>query len=229
MTRLGVVMEPDRDNRTESEGVLNPATARGRDGELYLFPRLVGQGNYSRIGIARVCFNADGDPAGVERLGIALEPQEPFEKNPQTGGGCEDPRVTYLEPFDCYVMTYTAYGSQGPRIALASSHDLIHWERLGLVGFGETAPVNFNNVYNKDGVLFPQAIRDPTGEVSIGLIHRPLFPGSQPHEFLARESQAEEHRPRLHHESLWISYCREPTRLEQLTDLHWHHRLMSPR
>jgi len=31
--------------------------------------------NYSRIGIARVRFNDAGDPAGVERLGIALEPE----------------------------------------------------------------------------------------------------------------------------------------------------------
>jgi beta-1,4-mannooligosaccharide phosphorylase len=53
--------------------VLNPAAARGRDGELYLFPRLVAEGNYSRIGRARVRFD-DGRPDGVERLGVALEP-----------------------------------------------------------------------------------------------------------------------------------------------------------
>ena len=50
-------MEPEPGNPWEVEGVLNPAAARGRDGELYLFPRLVAQGNYSRIGIARVRFN----------------------------------------------------------------------------------------------------------------------------------------------------------------------------
>jgi len=33
--------------------VLNPAAVRGPDGELYLFPRLVAAGNYSRVGIAR--------------------------------------------------------------------------------------------------------------------------------------------------------------------------------
>ena len=72
LQRLGILMEPEPDNPQEVEGVLNPAAARGRDGELYLFPRLVAQGNYSRIGIARVRFNEVGDPAGVERLGIAL-------------------------------------------------------------------------------------------------------------------------------------------------------------
>ena len=64
LRRLGMVMEPEPGNPNEVEGVLNPAAARGPDGKLYLFPRLVAKGNYSRIGIARVRFNADGDPAG---------------------------------------------------------------------------------------------------------------------------------------------------------------------
>jgi hypothetical protein len=54
LQRLGMLMEPEPGNPQEIEGVLNPAAARGPDGELYLFPRLVAQGNYSRIGIARV-------------------------------------------------------------------------------------------------------------------------------------------------------------------------------
>ena len=55
-------MEPEPGNPHEVEGVLNPAAVRGPDGNLYLFPRLVARGNYSRIGIARVQFNAAGDP-----------------------------------------------------------------------------------------------------------------------------------------------------------------------
>ena len=69
LQRLGIVMEPEPGNPQEVEGVLNPAVARGPDGSLYLFPRLVARGNYSRIGIARVRFNSDSDPVGVERLG----------------------------------------------------------------------------------------------------------------------------------------------------------------
>jgi hypothetical protein len=74
LQRLGMIMEPEPGNPLEIEGVLNPAAVRGPDGHLYLFPRLVAKGNYSRIGIARVQFNKNGDPCGVERLGIALEP-----------------------------------------------------------------------------------------------------------------------------------------------------------
>ena len=54
LKRLGVVMAPEPGDPLEIDGVLNPAVIRGPDGQLYLFPRLVAQGNYSRIGIARV-------------------------------------------------------------------------------------------------------------------------------------------------------------------------------
>src|ERR1035441_2460553 len=126
--RLGMVMEPESGNPNEVEGVLNPAAARGLDKELYLFPRLVAKGNYSRIGIARVRFNQDGDPAGVERLGIALEPEADYERRPGGGGGCADPRIAFVEPLQRYLMTYTAFSSQGPRIAFAISADLFHWQ-----------------------------------------------------------------------------------------------------
>jgi predicted GH43/DUF377 family glycosyl hydrolase len=132
MRRLGMVMGPEPGNPQEIEGVLNPAAVRGRDGELYLFPRLVARGNYSRIGIARVKFNQDGDPVGVERLGIALEPETDYERRPDGSGGCEDPRVTFIEPLQRYLMTYTAWSPRGPRIAVAVSEDLFHWKRLGL-------------------------------------------------------------------------------------------------
>ena len=64
LRRLGLIMEPEPGNPHEVEGTLNPAAVRGPDGQLYLFPRLVAKGNYSRIGIARVKFNQAGDPCG---------------------------------------------------------------------------------------------------------------------------------------------------------------------
>jgi beta-1,2-mannobiose phosphorylase / 1,2-beta-oligomannan phosphorylase len=150
LQRLGILMEPEPGNPQEIEGVLNPAAARGPDGELYLFPRLVAQGNYSRIGIARVRFNEAGDPAGVERLGIALEPEADYELRPDGSGGCEDPRITFVEPMQCYMMTYTALSSRGPRIALAASKDLLHWQRLGLATFAPRHRIEFSDVDDKD-------------------------------------------------------------------------------
>src|SRR5215210_5779576 len=72
MRRLGTIMRGDPGNPDEVLGVLNPATARAPDGKLYLFPRIVAAGNYSRVGIAEVVFDTNGDPTGVERRGYAL-------------------------------------------------------------------------------------------------------------------------------------------------------------
>jgi beta-1,2-mannobiose phosphorylase / 1,2-beta-oligomannan phosphorylase len=178
--RLGVVMRPDPAHEEEIEGVLNPGAARGPDGELYLFPRLVGKNNYSRIGIARVIFDAEGTPIGVERLGYALEPEEPYELRTRFGtGGCEDPRVTFVEPIGLYVMTYVAWGPAGPRVALAISENCLDWERLGLVDFQPDLEAHygvlFNHFDNKDAAFSPVPIVHPDGHLMLGMLHRPLY------------------------------------------------------
>ncbi|WP_448701850.1 glycosidase [Mucilaginibacter sp. AW1-3] len=204
MQRLGVIMKPDMENPMEAGGVLNPAVVRGKDGHLYLFPRIATKDNYSRIGIARVIFNKAGDPVDVERLGIALEPEADYEKRPDGGGGCEDPRITYVEPLDHYIMTYTAFSANGPRIALAQSKDLIRWERLGLACYAPYEDIDFDGVNNKDACLFPCAVPSPHGHRSLGMLHRPLFPGTRPEEKVKKPWDDEVHK---HHESIWLSYC----------------------
>lgn len=197
-------MEPEPGNLMEAEGVLNPAVMRGPDGDLYLFPRLVAKGNYSRIGIARVKFNDVGDPCGVERLGIALEPEVDYECVPHGAGGCEDPRITFVEPLQRYVMTYTALSPIGPRIALAVSDDLFHWTRLGLAKFEPYHGIDFAHVDNKDASVFPQTIPNHAGKMQLGLLHRPLFAGSRPEEKACEEVPCVVD---LDHESIWISCC----------------------
>jgi beta-1,2-mannobiose phosphorylase / 1,2-beta-oligomannan phosphorylase len=228
LQRLGILMEPEPGNPYEVEGVLNPAAVRGPDGELYLFPRLVARGNYSRIGIARVRFNQDGDPKGIERLGIALEPEAEFELRPDGGGGCEDPRVTFVEPLGRYVMTYTALSPRGPRIALAISGDLFHWQRLGVATFSPYHGLQLGHVDDKDASLFPVAIPNPAGLLELAILHRPLFPGTRPEETVLHPASRDVD---LERESIWISYCemsldnREPSRFGRFTS---HHRLATP-
>jgi len=228
MKRLGLIMEPELGNPQEVEGVLNPAAIRGPDGHLYLFPRLVAKGNYSRIGIAKVLFNKAGNPMGVERLGIALEPEADYERRPDGSGGCEDPRITFVEPTGHYFMTYTAFSAHGPRIALARSKDLFHWQRLGLATFEPYSGIEFTNVDNKDASLFPVALPNEGPQPELAILHRPLFPGTCPEDT--------RHHPSTRHvdikrESIWISYCpiipkeKEPIRHGHFTS---HQRLAAP-
>lgn len=167
-------MEPVAGNPQEVEGVLNPAAARGPDGHLYLLPRLVGAGNFSRIGLARVLFNSRGEPRGVRRMGVVLQPEAPYELN-QSGGGVEDPRVTRFDAWGLYVMTYTAYGPTGPRIATALSRDLMQWHRMGPVRFDPLHGIDLAKHDNKDALLFPEPIIAPDGRPALALIHRPDF------------------------------------------------------
>jgi hypothetical protein len=74
LRRLGVLMRPEPDTPQEAHGVLNPGAARGPDGTLYLFPRLVADGNRPTIGRAAVVHDAAGVPVGVRRMGIVLSP-----------------------------------------------------------------------------------------------------------------------------------------------------------
>jgi predicted GH43/DUF377 family glycosyl hydrolase len=226
--RLGQLMEPEPGNPMEAGGVTNPGAVRGSDGHLYLFPRLVAEGNYSRIGIARVLFNEAGDPTGVERLGIALEPDADYERRSDGTGGCEDPRITFFEPHHEYVMTYTAHSSRGPRIAMAVSEDLFHWRRLGLVTFLPYDGIEFAGIDDKDAIAFPVPVPDSSGQPALAILHRPLFPGTRPQEKAWDPSCSV---CDLQRESIWISYCPLPPEGQESTHLcHFksHQRLAAP-
>jgi predicted GH43/DUF377 family glycosyl hydrolase len=161
--RDGVVLESDGSD-FEIEGGLNPASARTRDGKLLLYPRAVAKSNVSRIEVVEAQGNS------WKRVGFALEPQEPYEfRNVPGGYGCEDPRVTFVPLLDAYVMVYTAFGPEGPRIAIALSRDAYEWERLGLVDFSALGRGD-----DKDGVFFPEPVISPEGVTSFAFYHRPM-------------------------------------------------------
>jgi beta-1,2-mannobiose phosphorylase / 1,2-beta-oligomannan phosphorylase len=224
--RLGVVMQADPQDSRESWGVLNPACARSRQGDLLLFPRVVGDANRSRIGVARVLFSDEGDPCSVERLGYALEPTEPYEVNRLTAG-CEDPRISFIPELGVYLMAYVAYGPLGSRIAFAKSSDLISWTRLGLAKFDPASGVEFDFYINKDALLFPELIRDPYGRLCIGLIHRPDYDLSRdPPPYRVLPFGITDSRP-----GMWLSYCpvdRLDSDLKTLAPFSCHHLLAAP-
>jgi predicted GH43/DUF377 family glycosyl hydrolase len=169
VTRLGLVLEPG-DDPAEAEGTLNPACARDRDGNLLLYPRDVAEGNISRIG--RVRAHAVEGRLAYHRDGFALEPEAPYELRPHPGYGCEDPRVTFVPVLDKYVMTYTAFGPTGPRIALAVSDDAIAWRRVGPIHFDKPG-MHLGD--DKDAAFFPEPVLSPAGVESLAFYHRPML------------------------------------------------------
>ena len=203
LSRAGVIMTPAPGDPLEAEGVLNPASGRGPDGELYLLPRLVAEGNVSRVGLARVVLEG-GVPVAVERLGVVLEPDRPFERG-RTNSGVEDPRTTFIPSLGLHVMTYVAFGPLGPRPALAVSGDLRTWQRLGPVRFAYQPDLDtdLNLFPNKDVVFFPELVTAPDGRPAYAMLHRPMWDlglilgGHEEY----RPAGVEDPRP-----GIWISY-----------------------
>jgi predicted GH43/DUF377 family glycosyl hydrolase len=167
--RHGTILEP-ANSAAEAGGILNPAAVRTRKGALLLYPRLVATENVSRIGIVRVLER--GNSRSYVRVGYALEPERGYELRVGTGGyGCEDPRVTFIPALDSFVMAYTAFGSRGPRIALALSKDGLAWQRLGTVQFRNAG---LSDEDDKDAAFFPAPVRSPSGVQSFAFYHRPM-------------------------------------------------------
>jgi predicted GH43/DUF377 family glycosyl hydrolase len=229
VTRLGVIMSPQAGEPQETWGILNPGGVRAHDGTLHLFPRLVAEGNYSRIGRARVCFEGER-PVRAERLGIALEPHASYELSP-LGGGVEDARVVYVPLLKRYVMTYTAFVPYEPRAAIAVSEDLQAWHRLGALSY-EIMPdgSDLNKCGNKDAAFFPDVVSDPEGIPSFGILHRPTtrlhFSRVDSALVVTTPPSGEETQ-----ENIWISYIPVDAALAdigKLTSVRRHEQVMAP-
>lgn len=203
LTRAGVVMTPAPGDPLEAEGVLNPGSGRGPDGELYLLPRMVADGNVSRVGLARVIIE-DGVPVGVEREGVVLAPDRGWERG-AANAGVEDPRTTWIEALGCHVMTYVAFGPLGPRTAIAVSNDLREWRRLGpvLFLFDDALDMDLNLFHNKDTVFFPEPVTGPDGEPALAVLHRPMWDLDETRMGQGIRLPAGITDPR---QSIWISY-----------------------
>ncbi|MCR6491558.1 glycosidase [Cellulomonas sp. P24] len=203
LQRLGVLMRHVATDANEAEGVLNPGTAWGPDGALYLFPRLVAKGNVSRIGRARVIVEGS-TPVGVERAGVVLEPDRGWEHG-VAHAGVEDPRITRIESLGVDVMTYVAFGPLGPRPALAVSSDTESWRRLGPIQFAydDALSTDLNIFPNKDVVFFPEPVPGPHGRPAYALLHRPMWEMefTRPQESAPLPAGTTDDRA-----SIWISY-----------------------
>jgi predicted GH43/DUF377 family glycosyl hydrolase len=109
--------------------VFNPA-AIVKNNKVYLFTRCEDNKNAglgyrtSRIGMAEstdgIHFKTFKEPVLYPDSGEIMQYDYP--------GGCEDPRVVETED-GLYVMAYTAWNYKKPRLSIAFSKDLFHWEK----------------------------------------------------------------------------------------------------
>jgi predicted GH43/DUF377 family glycosyl hydrolase len=106
----------------ENEGVLNPAVMREGD-SVHLFYRAVRKGNHSSIGYCRL----DGPLTLAERWDKPfMIPEFEYECH-----GVEDARLVKID--NLYYLTYTAYDGTNARSALATSLDLKHFTKQGII------------------------------------------------------------------------------------------------
>lgn len=132
------VLEPNKEHLWEARAVFNGAAVY-HNRLFHMLYRAVAPNLVSTIGYA---VSRDGfDWLRLDRP--VLEPANEFEMK-----GVEDPRITRID--DTFYMAYTAYSERGVRVSLASSSNLIAWQRRGIMLPDED---------NKDAALFPEKIR----------------------------------------------------------------------
>jgi beta-1,2-mannosidase len=138
-----------RGNGWESAGTFNPAVIvqeNARGDKFVMLYRAQDKQGTSRLGYAKstdgIHFNRREEPV--------LSPTEDYEKD----GGVEDPRLVQFG--DTYYLTYTGYNKKDAQLCLATSRDLIHWDRKGVIIPAYKG--NWNIKWTKSGAIVPEKI-----------------------------------------------------------------------
>lgn len=140
------VIQPIPEHNWEKSAVFNAAMVFF-EGKFHCIYRATDIGGHERFGRY---INSFGYASSKDLLHWERN-KEPILINdvPQELRGPEDPRIVRID--DLFYMTYTGFGDRFPddyRICLATSKDLIHWERQGIT----------LDEPNKDASLFPEKI-----------------------------------------------------------------------
>lgn len=132
----------------EESDVFNPA-ATVKDGKIVVLYRAE-DNSASGIGkrTSRIGYAESADGITMERRKEpVLYPADDKNKQHEWSGGCEDPRVAMTED-GLYVMLYTAWNRDIAQLSVATSRDLINWEKHGLA-FGKAHNGRFVNTWSK--------------------------------------------------------------------------------
>ena len=129
----------------ESAGTFNPSVVI-HEGKFVMLYRAQDRQGTSRLGYGE---SADGIHF-TRRPEPVLSPETDYEKD----GGVEDPRLVKFG--NTYYLTYTGFNKKDAQLCLATSRDLIHWERHGV-----TLPAykgRWNVQWTKSGAIVPEKI-----------------------------------------------------------------------
>jgi beta-1,2-mannosidase len=137
----------------EEYATFNPA-AVVRGGKVYLLYRAedasgemkIGH-HTSRIGLAE---STDG-LRFTRREAPVLYPDTDAQATYEWPGGVEDPRVVETED-GVYVLTYTQWNRDLPRLAVATSTDLVHWRKHG-PAFARAEGGKYRDLESKSGAI----------------------------------------------------------------------------
>ncbi len=136
----------------EESDVFNPA-ATVKDGKICVLYRAEDNSakgigtRTSRIGLAE---SVDGITMN-RRPRPVMFPDNDAMKEFEWPGGCEDPRVAVTQD-GLYVMAYTAWNRKVPHLCIATSHDLIKWEKQG-PAFAKAYGGRFKDMACKSGAM----------------------------------------------------------------------------
>jgi beta-1,2-mannosidase len=138
------ILSPQGDG-WELAGTFNPAVVM-HDGKYVMLYRAQDKQGTSRLGYAE---SADGVHF-TRRPEPVLEPEAEYEKD----GGVEDPRLVKIGT--TYYLTYTGYNKKDAQLCLATSQDLVHWDRKGVILPANKG--NWNVKWTKSGAIVPEKI-----------------------------------------------------------------------
>jgi predicted GH43/DUF377 family glycosyl hydrolase len=140
----GPVLGPQGDG-WESAGTFNPSVVN-HNGTIVMLYRAQDRSGVSRLGYAT---SSDG-VRFTRRPTPVLSPEAEYERD----GGVEDPRLVKIG--DTYFLTYTAYNKKDAQLALATSTDLVHWDRKGVILPAYKGTWNVG--WTKAGAILPEKI-----------------------------------------------------------------------
>jgi beta-1,2-mannosidase len=147
--------------RWEEYATFNPA-AVVRAGRVFLLYRAEDASGAERIGhhTSRIGLAESADGLRfTRRAAPVLFPDKDAQAPYEWTGGVEDPRVVEAED-GTYVLTYTQWNRDVPRLAVATSRDLVTWRKHGPAFARTDTAGKYHRVESKSGAILCRVVGD---------------------------------------------------------------------